>query len=82
MDIERLGRVKGSTVWEIIDRYPEIIRPIARMVSSVPSTQVSVERIFSHLKLVLRENGARMSVELANEIFFSEDQQMHLDVDQ
>ena len=69
-DIERLGRVKGKNIWEIIDLYPEPIRPLARTVSSLPSTQVSVERIFSHLKLILRENRASMASDLAEAVLF------------
>ena len=69
-EIERLGRVKGSNVFDIINLYPEMIRPVARTVSSLPSTQVSVERIFSHLKLILRENRSRMAADLAEAILF------------
>ena len=69
-DIEQLGRVKGANVWEVIDLFPKLIQPVARIVCALPSTQVSVERIFSHLKLILRENWLNMAEDLAEEIIF------------
>ena len=69
-DVERLGRAKGSNIWESISLFPDMIQPIARIVCAVPSTQASVERIFSHLKLILRENRARMGADLADAILF------------
>jgi hypothetical protein len=68
--VEQLGRLKLPNVWDIISRYPEVVQPVARMVSCLPSTQVSVERMFSHLKLVLRDNRARMGADLADAIIF------------
>ena len=50
--VEQMGRLKCNNVWEIIKMYPEPIREVARVVSAVPCTQVSVERLFSHLRLV------------------------------
>ena len=69
-EIERMGRTKGEDVWTMIDKYPKAVQPIARMVSALPTTQVSVERLFSHLKLVLRENRATMGADLADAILF------------
>ena len=69
-DIERMGRVKCADVWDMINLYPQIVQPVARVVCALPSTQVSVERVFSHLKLVLRENRSRMGEDLANAIVF------------
>ena len=65
-----MGRIKGDNVWDMIDFYPKLVQPIARIVCSLPSTQVSVERLFSHLKLVLRENRASMEAELVDAILF------------
>ena len=38
--------------------------------SCLPRTQVSVEGMFSHLKLVLRENRVQMGNELTDAIVF------------
>ena len=70
VDVERLGRLKWPNVWDIISKYPRIVQPVSRIISCLPCTQVSVERMFSHLKLVLRENRARMGNELTDAIVF------------
>ena len=47
--IENQGRQKIKNVWEGIDAYPEFLKPACQIVSALPSTQVSVERMFSQL---------------------------------
>ena len=44
--VERMGRIKAENVWSMIDMYATVVQPVARMVGSLPSTQVSVERLF------------------------------------
>ena len=68
--IEKLGRQKIKNVWEGIDAYPEFLKPSCHIVNALPSTQVSFERMFSQLKLLLRENRCRMKTELADAILF------------
>ena len=68
--IEKQGRQKIKNVWEGIDAYPEFLKPACQIVSALPSTQVSVERMFFQLKLLLRENRCRMKTELADAILF------------
>ena len=70
VDVERLGRLKLPNVWDIISKYPLILQPVSQIISCLPCTQVSVERTFSHLKLVLCENRARMGNELTDTIVF------------
>ena len=70
VDVERLGRLKLPNVWDIISKYPLIVQPVSRIISCLPCMQVSVERMFSHLKLVLRENRVRMGNELTDAIVF------------
>ena len=70
VDVERLGRLKLPNVGDIISKYPLIVQPVSRIISCFPCTQVSVERMFFHLKLVLRENRARMGNELTDAIVF------------
>ena len=45
IDVERLGRLKLPNVWDIISKYPLILQPVLRIISCLPCTQVSVERI-------------------------------------
>ena len=68
VDVERLERLKLPNVWDIISKYSLIIQPVSRIISSIPCTQVSVERMFSHLKLVLPQNKVRMGNELTDAI--------------
>ena len=70
VDPERLGRLKLSNVGDIISKYPPNVQPVSRIISCLPFTQVSVERLFSHLKLVLRENRVRMDNELTDVMVF------------
>ena len=56
IEVERLERLRLPNVWDIISKYPLIVQPVSQVISCLPSTQVSVERMFSHLKLLLREN--------------------------
>ena len=70
VDVERLGRLKLPNVWDIISKYPLIVQPVSRIGSCLSCTQVSVERMFFHLKLVLRDNRDRMNDELTDAIVF------------
>ena len=36
-----LGRIKGSDVWEVMEAYPDSIRPYCEALSGIPVTQVS-----------------------------------------
>ena len=56
VNVERLGKLKLPNVWDIISKYPLIVQPVSPIFSCLPCTQVFVERMFSHLKLVLRES--------------------------
>ena len=70
VDVERLGRLKLPNALDIISKYPLIVQPVSRIISCLPCAQVSVERMFSHLKLVLRENRVQMGTELTDAIVF------------
>ena len=68
--IESLGRMKKDSVWEIIDVYPKPIRAACHALSSIPTTQVSVERCFSHLRLLLRDNRAALKSDITEALLF------------
>ena len=69
-EVEALGRARRSNIWEIIETYPQIVQPVAKAVSCLPSTQVSVERMFSQLKLLMRDNRANMGPDLADGLLY------------
>ena len=70
VDVELLGRLKLQNIWDIISKYPRIVQPVSRFISCLSCMQVSVERMFSHLKLVLCENRVRIGNELTDDIVF------------
>lgn len=59
-EVEQFNRSSKLTVHEAIPLYPEIVRDVARVVTALPPTQVSVERLFSSLKIM--RSGLRSSM--------------------
>ena len=51
--MERLGRLKADSEWKIIDTLDE---PLLTTASTMPVTQVSVERLFSSMKFILNDH--------------------------
>ena len=51
--MERLGRLKADSVWKIIDTLDEPLLTTAKILSTMPVIQVSVERLFSSMKFIL-----------------------------
>ena len=70
VDVERLGRLKLPNVWQIISKCLLVVQLVSRIIGCLLCTQVSVERMFSHLKLALRENRVQMGNELTDAIVF------------
>ena len=68
--VQTLGRLQRQSVWDIISANPKDIQPVCNVLSALPTTQVSVERLFSHLKLVMRENRAKLSPHVAEAVIF------------
>lgn len=72
---ERLPRIMTSKLdslkwWsERKEKFPMLSR-IALIILSVPVTEVSVERMFSHLKIVLSDRRTNMSSDLVEAIVF------------
>ena len=69
-EIEAKGRQRGATIWAVIDTYPSMIQNVARIMSCLPTTQVSVERVFSQLKLILRDNRSNLGSEVVDALLF------------
>lgn len=55
-----MPRMKGATVWDIVGQYPGIIQPASMALAALPVTQVSVERLFSAMKLLLTDLRSRL----------------------
>jgi hypothetical protein len=67
-----LGKIKGGTsIVEVIrDDYPPLLRDVALVLLSLPPTQVSVERIFSMLKLLKSDLRTRLKEDILSTIIF------------
>ncbi|ESO11484.1 hypothetical protein HELRODRAFT_166478 [Helobdella robusta] len=67
--VEDVGRIKVN-VFEAIAHYPDRIRQSSRIAASMPTSQASVERLFSALKLILSDNRQSMKEDLLSAILF------------
>lgn len=68
--IEKLGRIKSSNVFEGLQKYPSSFQLPCQIVSSMPVSQVSVERLFSSLKLVMSDLRFALKDDLLSSILF------------
>ena len=68
--MERLGRLKADSVWKIIDTLDEPLLRTAKILSAMPVTQVSVERLFSSMKFILSDHRTSMKQDLLDAILF------------
>ncbi|KAM5125247.1 LOW QUALITY PROTEIN: uncharacterized protein ACMZJ9_022334 [Mantella aurantiaca] len=68
-EVEKYDRSSKLTIEEVILVYPEIVTDVARIVTAMPPTQVSVERLFSALK-IMSDLRASMKENLAEAILF------------
>ncbi|KAM4028644.1 uncharacterized protein ACNLHF_023936 [Anomaloglossus baeobatrachus] len=69
-EIEKFDRSSKITVQQAIPLYPDIVRDVARVVTALPPTQVSVERLFSALKIIRSDLRASMKEDLTEAILF------------
>ncbi|CAM5156720.1 unnamed protein product [Natator depressus] len=68
--MESIGRLKVKSVFEAIHSYPPSIQAACRIALSMPTTQASVERLFSALKLILNDLQQAMKDYLIPAIIF------------
>ena len=54
--MKRLDRLKADSVWKIIDTLDEPLLTTAKILSTMPVTQVSIERLFSSIKFILSDH--------------------------
>lgn len=69
-EVEKYDRSSQLNVQEAIDVYPEIVENAARIVTALPPTQVSVERLFSALKIIKSDLRASLKDDLIEAILF------------
>nr|XP_057906399.1 uncharacterized protein LOC131103824 [Doryrhamphus excisus] len=63
-EMKNLGRLKGKDVWSIIGKYPAAVQTTSLALAALPTTQVSVERLFSAMKLLLTDLRSRMKEDI------------------
>ena len=64
-----IGRLKGETVWDVIKQLEEPLLTTAKILSAMPVTQVSMERLFS-LQFILSDQRLSMTQELLESILY------------
>ena len=69
-DIENIDRSSKMTVMDAISCYPAILQKAAYTVTALPSTQVSVERLFSTLHIICLDLQTSIKDDLLEAILF------------
>lgn len=69
-EMEKFDRKSRLNVFEAISVYPDIMQDAARTVSALPPTQVSVERLFSALRLVKTNLRVNLKADITEAILF------------
>lgn len=70
VEVEKINRLTKVTVKEALPQYPDIIKDAAMAVTALPPTQVSVERLFSALRIIKSDLRAAMKEDLIEAILF------------
>ena len=68
--MENVDRSSKMTVMNAISRYPAILQKVAYTVTALPSTQVSVETLFSALCIICSVLRTSMKDDLLETILF------------
>ena len=69
-DMENIDRSSKATVMDAISRYPAILQKVAYTVTALPATQVSVEKLFSALRIIRSDLKTSMKEDLLEAILF------------
>ena len=69
LEMEKIDRSSKLSVLQAIERYPQIVQ-VSYTVTALPPTQVSVERLFSALRLIQSDLRASMKEDLIEAILF------------
>ena len=68
--IEDFDRSNKLDVIKAITKYPKVVQAMAYTVTALPTAQISVERLFSALRIVKSDLRSRMGDELLDSILF------------
>jgi len=68
--MENVDRSPKVPVTDAISRYPSILQKVAYTVTALPSTQVSVERLYSALRIIRSDLRTSMKEDLLEAILF------------
>ena len=68
--MEKIDRSSKLSVLQAIERYSQIVQKVAYTVTALPPTQVSVERLFSALRLIRSDLRASTKEDLIVAILF------------
>lgn len=69
-EIEKYNRTSKLNLQQAISLYPDSVKEVARVVTALPPTQVSVERLFSALKLIKTDLRASLKEDAIDAILF------------
>ena len=69
-DMENIDRSSKVTVMDAISRCPSVLQKAAYTVTALPSTQVSVERLFSALHIIRSDLRTSVKEDLLEAILF------------
>ena len=69
-DMENIDRSSKVTVMDAISRYLAILQKVAYTVTALPSTQVSVKRLFSALRIIRSDLRTSIKEDLLEAILF------------
>lgn len=65
-EFKRMKRVKGKDVWEVMKSYPDGVKVPCSVLAALPVTQVSVERLFSAMKLLITDLRSRLKPDVVD----------------
>ena len=65
---ENFDRSKKLSVIDVLPSHPESIQKVAYAVTALPTTQVSIERLFSSLRVIKSDLRSRLGEDLINAI--------------
>ena len=66
----QIGQIKEETVWDVIKYLKEPLLTTSKILSAMPVTQVSVERLFSSMKFILNDQRLSMTQKLLEAILY------------
>ena len=68
--MEMIDRASKVNVMDAIAQYPTILQKVSFTVTALPPTQVTVERLFSALRIIRSDLRASMKEDLLEAILF------------